>query len=210
MATHSAYLIIVLVLKCVDYNQDRYSRSSTKCAQLTCRIKFNIIIVDSYTAVGRGFRAGRLFCLNGKIERIIRYREKGKAGERLDEAELLTGLGLDGNIRQGGERQLCLLSAEAREWMERQVPKGLCFARFKENILAAGLDFGALQSGDCLAAGGAVLRISGTGKKCFDECALFSGKIPCMLSRHAVFAAVEQGGIIRAGEEICPTTTERR
>lgn len=138
--------------------------------------------------------------MNGKVARIIRYVEKGKAGEQLDEAKLITGLGLEGNIKQGGERQLCLLSAQARSWMENQIEKGLCFDRFKENILVDGLPLEELRNGDRLAIGEAVLRVSGYAKKCFDECALFRKGIQCHLSRCAVFAAVERGGIIRAGD----------
>lgn len=140
--------------------------------------------------------------MGGKVARITRYSEKEKAGERLDEARLLTGLGLEGNIKQGGEKQICLLSAETKDWMERQPVKGLCFDRFKENILLDGFSTNALQNGDRIAVGETLLRISVCGKHCFDECTLKQSKIPCQLSTGAFFAVVEQGGVIRTGDVV--------
>lgn len=140
--------------------------------------------------------------MGGKVGRIVRYREKGDDGEQLEEAVLLAGLGLEGNRHQGGERQICLLSADARGWMEEQPQEGLCFRRFKENILVDGFPLWELQCGDRFAVGGAVLRVSESAKRCFDECVLFTNRMPCCLSRGAVFAVVERGGAVRIGDAV--------
>ena len=139
-----------------------------------------------------------------KITALTRYRKKGEAGEPLCEMNLLEGLGVEGDFHQGGEKQVSLLSAEVRLWIDaqtEQAKKGLCFVRFRENILIEGLPED-LKSGSLLRAGDIVLRISERGKRCHDECAFFSEGLPCRLSGSAAFAAVEQGGTIRIGDAV--------
>jgi len=122
---------------------------------------------------------------------------------------LIKGLGVEGDFHQGGDRQVSLLGAEARAWMESQTKKGLCFERFKENMLIEGLSEEALKSGDLLLAGKAVLRISGAGKHCFKECVLFSEGQECLLSESALFAIVEESGYVRSGDYVKPMSGSR-
>lgn len=138
-----------------------------------------------------------------RVIRLTRYLQKGAPGETLPEAHLIRGLGMEGNRHQGGEKQISLLSAEALRWMQAQTEKGLCFERFKENILIEGLPFDDLSVGSLLSVGNAVLRVSMRGKRCYEACALFSKGAPCRLSGSAVFAVVEQGGAVRSGEPVC-------
>ncbi len=140
--------------------------------------------------------------MTARIARLTRFLEAGAPGEVLREANLLAGLGLEGNLRQGGERQLCLLSAEIRQWMDSQTESGLCFARFRENLLIEGGTLDGLPVGSRLSLGDAVLRISERGKRCFGECALFSRGMPCKLAGGAAFAVVERGGAIRVGDPV--------
>lgn len=140
--------------------------------------------------------------MNGKVERITRYPEKGKPGEALDEAMLVAGFGIEGNAASRGERQVSLLLL--RGWLDAQAEQGLCFARFKENLLISGIKTELLKTGNRLAAGGAVLRIGAEQKRCFAECGLYAGGKPCLLAAGAVFAAVETGGIIRVGDAVAP------
>lgn len=137
---------------------------------------------------------------NATIIGLTRYHKKGEPGEPLTEMKLLEGLGVEGGFHQGGERQISLLSVEARRWMEAQTEKGLCFGRFKENILIEGLPLEGLENGSLLSVGDAALRISLSSKHCHDECALFSKGTPCRLSRCAAFAVVERAGVIRVGD----------
>lgn len=53
----------------------------------------------------------------------------------------------------GGERQTSLLAGEARDWMEKQTEPGLCFRRYKANLITEGIDTTQLNTGDLLAAG---------------------------------------------------------
>ena len=137
-----------------------------------------------------------------KIVGLTRYGKKGEPGESLSEARFLEGLGVEGDMHQGGEKQVSLLSAEARRWMDAQSEKGLCFGRFRENVLIEGLSLEDLESGSLLSLGDAVLRISVHGKHCYDECGLFSKGIPCRLSGSAAFAVVERGGMVRIGDVV--------
>ena len=128
------------------------------------------------------------------------YHKKGEPGTPLHEMKLLEGLGAEGDFHQGGERQVSLLSAEAGRWMEAQTEKGICFGRFRENLLIEGLPIEDLKNGSLLRAGAAVLRVSMRGKHCYGECPLFSKGTPCRLSDCAAFAVVERGGVIRVGD----------
>jgi MOSC domain-containing protein YiiM len=135
-----------------------------------------------------------------KITALTRYVKKGEPGQKLNEVKLLTGLGMEGSYQQGGERQLCLLTAEIREWMDLQSEKGLCFRRFKENILIEGLANGVLLPNTLLQTENVILRTSESRKHCFEECRFVSESIRCWLSECVVFATVEQGGTVKVGD----------
>ena len=143
-----------------------------------------------------------------EIAGLTRYHKKGEPGAPLSEMKLLEGLGVEGDFHQGVERQVSFLSAEVRRWMEAQTEKtekGLCFGRFRENILIEGLPLEDLGNGCLLTVGDAVLRISMHNKLCYDECSLFSQGKPCRLSGSAAFAVVERGGTVRIGDLVSMT-----
>jgi MOSC domain-containing protein YiiM len=140
--------------------------------------------------------------LSARIVCITRYPAKGGAGENLGEAELVAGLGLAGDFHQGGERQLSLLSTETRAWLNKQTEPGLCFTRFKENLLVEGLEEEGLADGMSVQVGEAILRIHTGQKYCHGECPLFSGGDTCKLPESVLFAEVERGGTIKTGDFI--------
>ena len=125
-----------------------------------------------------------------KIIGLTRYLQKGEPGERLDEMELIAGIGIRGDYHQGGEKQVSILAAPT----QTQSEEGLCSGRFRENILISGLSL----DSDTIRIGSAVLALIKGGKRCFEGCPLKS----CHLSKGAVFAGVTQGGIIRIGDEV--------
>jgi MOSC domain-containing protein YiiM len=143
-----------------------------------------------------------VFRLAGEIVGLSIFLKKGEPGVTLPEINLLKGLGVEGSFRQGGERQVTLLSAEIRRWINEHSGQGLCFGRFKENILFEGLPLEAIKPGGVLSVGNAVIRISTQTKPCFDECPLFLKGTPCLLSGRAVFAVVEQSGTVREGDKV--------
>jgi len=128
--------------------------------------------------------------------------KKGEPGVSVSEIRLIKGFGIEGDFRQGGERQVSLLSVEVRCWMEAQSEQGFCYQRFRENVLMKGLRMETLEPGSLLSVGSAKLRISKQRKQCFNECARFSKGISCELSRCAAFAVVEQSGTIRINDSI--------
>jgi len=138
--------------------------------------------------------------LTVKIASLARYPQKGGPREVLQEAKLLAGLGMEGNFHRGGERQLCVLTAELREWMNAQPEQGVCIRRLKENLLLAGVPGGVLPPGAGIQIGEALLRVGVELKRCYDECGLYSRGVPCRLAGSAVFAVVERSGVVRAGD----------
>jgi MOSC domain-containing protein YiiM len=147
----------------------------------------------------------------GVVTSLTRYAAKGVPGETLNQAVLREGSGMEGDFHAdgaggmgggAGDRQLSLLSAEAREWMNAQPAPGLCFSRFKENIGIGGIPPTALRSGTRLRAGEVLLEITGETKRCHEACPLFSAGTPCRLTGQSLFARVIRGGMLRAGDEI--------
>ena len=140
--------------------------------------------------------------LTAKIAGLTRYIKKGAAGEALREANLLEGFGMEGDMHQGGEKQLSLLSVDIRGWMDSCREPGLCFKRFKENILIDGLNLEELTNNSRLSVGEAVLSISMGKKHCYDECDLLLSGLECRLTGNSVFAVVERGGTVKIGDAI--------
>jgi len=140
--------------------------------------------------------------MSAKIVGLTIQRGGNEPAEAVSEMKLLENSGIEGNVHQGGEKQVCLFASEARAWMKAQAVAGLCFKRFQENILTEGLSAVELTPGTQLSAGGALLRVSIQGKPCFDECERYASKLPCFLSTGAVFAVVEKSGVIHGGDEI--------
>jgi len=112
------------------------------------------------------------------------------------------GIGIKGDYHSGTDRQISMLSAEVREWMDACPVKGLCFRRFCENILLEGELPSDWKSGHLLTSGEVVLRVNKTEKKCYSECALFSSGKPCRLSTGATYAKVEQSGVLKLGDNL--------
>ena len=137
--------------------------------------------------------------LRATVLGLTRYAAKGVPGETVQSARLLAGLGMEGDFHaRGGERQLSLLSLEDRRWMDSQDEPGLCFGRYKENIL---FDVApAPVPGTRLTLGGAVLETGDGGKRCSRQCRLFGRGLACALAGRGLFAKVVRGGVIQTGD----------
>ena len=139
----------------------------------------------------------------GIIVKLTRYAAKGAPGEALESAQFLDGLGMEGDYHAtGGERQISLLSLEERQWMDAQTEPGLCFGRYRENILLDGIPSAVLAPGVKITAGEAVLEISDTGKHCFEACHLYRKGQSCVLSGRNLFAKVIRSGLVRTGDGV--------
>ena len=141
--------------------------------------------------------------MNGIIESIKAYLLKGEAGRDLTQGRLIENLGLEGDIHaKGGDRQLSILVAETMDGLFKQREKGLCFSRFKTNIIIRGLSSVSLSPGARLAVADAILEITGETKSCHEECSLYRAGNICPLAGMSLFARVYKGGVIRAGDMI--------
>jgi len=129
--------------------------------------------------------------LTNKIRHIKIYPEKGSKGELLSQANLQENEGIVGDRHS----DISLLTTAAQLFKE-QNPGGLCFARFKENIL---IDAD-LHGIDHITIGDAVLGLGAKKKICIPECSHYktyflNGK-KCPFSEGVAFARVLKGGAI--------------
>lgn len=139
----------------------------------------------------------------GSVRALYVFRERGSPGEPVEEAVFISGLGMEGDRHaQGGRRQVTLLSAEVRDWMDRQPQPGLCFRRYKANIETEGLDTAGLTAGTVLTAGTAAFLVPEAGKECFPECPLFRKGEKCRLSSGGIFLEVIRTGKVSVEDGI--------
>ena len=146
--------------------------------------------------------------MNGIIEKITAYPDKGSRGIELTEGSLMEDLGLRGDFHAtGGERQISILFAESREQLAIQKAKGLCFLRFRENFNIRALQDSLpgsrlLGPGMRMEAGEALLEITGETKRCHEECGLYRDGKTCPLAGASLFARVVKGGVIHIGDRV--------
>lgn len=141
--------------------------------------------------------------MEGTITALYRFTEKGKPGEALKEAYLIKNVGMEGDCHaDGGEKQLTLLSGEARGWMQVQETPGLCFKRYKANLEIEGLAVSNLRPGMCLQAGTARLTVTECAKECFPGCQLRENGTPCRLLSGGIYLKVAESGTVKAGDPI--------
>jgi len=142
----------------------------------------------------------------GRIEWIGRASAPRAAIEALTEAELLSGLGLDGDHHArsapGGARQVTLIQSEhlreAAALLQRPVSPDLC----RRNLVIAGLDLLALR-GRRLRAGAALLEVSGDCNPCRRmEENLGRGGFAALRGRGGVTARVLEPGRVRLGDSV--------
>lgn len=139
----------------------------------------------------------------GRICGLSIQEAKGKPSVERESLALIAGKGVNGDRHYGeADMQVCLLEQECRAWMEEQEEKGLCFARFRENIRTLSLDMSKLAKGDWLLAGGALLEITQAGKECFPECPRIKAGLECRLRKACSFAKVIKGGKPALGDSI--------
>lgn len=138
------------------------------------------------------------------VERLICYSEKGMSGQRLQQARLIKDCGMLGDYHGiGGDRQITLISQKAKDWMGSQEIKGLCFAKFHENIVIKDIILDELSQKTRLKIGEVVLELRPIRKKCFPElCELDQSREECLLVQEVRFAKVITGGDIAVGMEV--------
>lgn len=128
------------------------------------------------------------------------FEEKGKPGIEKDAVKVLKGGGIEGDRHCfDKDRQISIMTRNAYEWMQAQEVEGLCFRRFKANIV---IDTkGGSIPGPRLKAGGAVLAVEGK-KRCFKECGRYREHMDCMLKDSCWYASAVSDGEIHIGDKV--------
>lgn len=139
----------------------------------------------------------------GRVSSIQIFAEKGRPGEKKDTITLIEGVGISGDRHaDGSDKQISILMAEVREWMNLKTDPGLCFARYKENLAISGMDVEQFRSGARFWIGSAELEITSSSKRCFPQCRYFSEGRECLLSTSAFYARVVKSGEVSTGDSV--------
>ena len=137
----------------------------------------------------------------GLVVAVCISDEKGTIKQPTKEIELVPDYGVRGDAHGGSKRQLSLLAEEsidrARKW-GIDVTAG----SFAENITTKGIRLHELEPGTQLVLGESLVRITQIGKECHTDCEIKQVSGKCIMPTEGVFAAVETGGVVRAGDEI--------
>lgn len=140
----------------------------------------------------------------GRVSGLFISRAKGAPREALARGFFRVDHGLEGDAWSGpGDRQVLLLSEEARRAVTEDPREGLCFARFKETLQVEGFPLAELPVGGRFQAGGAVFETAAKGKRCFPECGIIRDGGPCCaLKGAALFARVVREGFTGPGDPV--------
>ncbi|MDR2658431.1 MAG: molybdenum cofactor biosynthesis protein [Spirochaetaceae bacterium] len=142
----------------------------------------------------------------GKIHAVCVSEKKGTEKHVVEQAELITGHGINGDAHAGAwHRQVSFLAFEKIEKFRELAllnGKKIEAGAFGENIVADGIDFSTLPAGALLSSGDILFEITQIGKECHDHCHIFETVGDCIMPREGVFARVLQGGKLKCGMEL--------
>jgi MOSC domain-containing protein YiiM len=137
---------------------------------------------------------------NLRIIKLGIVPENTKQAVYVKTTEFVAGKGMVGDKHYGdAERQVCILLKASADWRDSQPEdqQGLCFRKFKENILIDGVEPGGLRPGDSVQLGDAELVIDGF-KNCYAECPIYDNDNDCVLKLGGYFASVTKSGTAKA------------
>ena len=144
---------------------------------------------------------------NGEITALFIAHRRKEPREPVDSLELLVDHGVAGDAHAGpGDRQVVLFEEAARSALEEANERGLCYARFHENLRVAGLALDELQAGDRLGCGEATLEVTSARKRCYEECSL--SRADCHILSHVAFARVLAAGTVSVGSPVSKRATK--
>ena len=139
----------------------------------------------------------------GIVRAVCTSPAKGTEKKPVEEGHFIAGFGIERDAHAGKwHRQVSLLSYDKVEDFNAK-GAGVTDGAFGENLLVEGIDFKNLPVGTILRAGGVVLKMTQIGKECHESCAIRKRVGDCIMPREGVFAEVLEGGVIRAGDEMC-------
>lgn len=142
-----------------------------------------------------------------RVTALTVFSQKGQPGEvkeRIVCSQDSGRGGIEGDLHfEKGERQISFLSQETKEWIEQQEIKGLCFKRYKPNIVVEGFGHQLWKKGTVIQAGETVLEITDVSKRCFPECERYAAGLECFLREGCCYGKILEGGVIRIGDPVC-------
>lgn len=140
--------------------------------------------------------------MKGTIVAVCTSANKGERKKNVGSANLLAGLGLEGDAHAGFQhRQVSLLALES---IEKMRGKGLDVnpGDFAENVTTTGIDLCSLPVGTRLKAGATLLQVSQIGKECHTRCAIYYQAGDCVMPKEGIFTIVVEGGSLSVGDSI--------
>ncbi|TWH49479.1 MOSC domain-containing protein [Sporomusa sp. KB1] len=140
--------------------------------------------------------------MQGKIVAVCTSKNKGERKKNVGEANLLVGLGLEGDAHAGFQhRQVSLLAVESIEKMRQ---KGLDVhpGDFAENLTTEGINLPALPIGTKLKIGDVLMEVSQIGKECHNRCSIYYQAGDCVMPKEGIFAIVVTGGRVANGDTL--------
>ena len=137
-----------------------------------------------------------------KVEALCVSERKGEQKHSIEAAAFRAGSGIEGDAHAGDwHRQVSLLAASDVESVRDALPVEITPGAFAENVVLFGIDLRQLGLGSRLRLGSdVVLSITQIGKACHEPCAIGQLTGDCIMPRLGLFARVESGGSVRAGD----------
>jgi MOSC domain-containing protein YiiM len=130
-------------------------------------------------------------------------RVRGVPAESADEAVLVEGFGIEGDVFGGkAGREISLFDESSRLYRYEERKDGFCTVRFAENLLTRGIDYTLKSRGTRLAIGEAIIEITKSGKECHPECPVFIREGNCGMHLHGAYCKVVRGGSVHPGDQI--------
>lgn len=140
--------------------------------------------------------------MQGKIVAVCTSKNKGERKKNVGQANLLVGLGLEGDAHAGFmHRQVSLLALESIEKMQKM---GLDVhpGDFAENLTTQGLELPSLPIGTKLKIGDVLMEVSQIGKECHTRCNIYYQAGDCVMPKEGIFAIVLTGGQVAVGDTL--------
>lgn len=130
-------------------------------------------------------------------------RARGIPAEAADEAVLVEGFGIEGDVFGGkAGREISLFDEASRLYKHEERKDGFCTVRFGENLLTRGVDYLKATCGTKLAIGDGIVEITKSGKECHPECPVFQREGNCGMHLHGAYCKVVKGGSVHPGDKI--------
>ncbi len=138
-----------------------------------------------------------------KLVAVCTSEKKGMRKKNVEEANLKTNFGIEGDAHGGDwHRQVSLLALESIKKMQ-DMGLDVGPGDFAENLTTEGIDLVSLPLGTKLKIGENSLgEVTQIGKECHTRCAIYYQAGDCVMPKEGIFIRVLEGGPIRVGDSI--------